>query len=89
MKRSVMGIFCVLALLFSCGLPVMAADTTTASSETIVETAADGKTGEVWMVLGIFTVTAVVTASAVIIPKWKKLKAAQKQKTNSEEKTKG
>lgn len=88
MKRSVMGIFCVLALLFSCGLPV-AADTTTISSEAVVETATNGKTGEVWMVLGIFTVTAVVTASAVVISKWKKLKTAQKQKTNSEEKTKG
>ncbi|MCI5844216.1 MAG: hypothetical protein MRZ94_00385 [Oscillospiraceae bacterium] len=84
MKRSVIGMFCVLALLFSCGLPA-AADTTAVSSEVTAETESDEKAGEVWMVLGIFTVTAVVTASAVIIPKWRKIKSAQKQKTDSEE----
>ena len=55
------------------------------ASEVTAETESDEKAGEVWMVLGIFTVTAVVTASAVIIPKWRKIKSAQKQKTDSEE----
>lgn len=85
MKQYMIGIFCVLALLFSCGLPA-AAETTAVSSEVAVETESDGKTGEVRMVLGIFTITAGITAASVVILKRKKTKAVEKQKTDSEEK---
>lgn len=86
MKRSVIGMFCVLALFFSCGLSA-AADTAAVSSAVtteLTETESDEKNEEVWMALGIFTVTAVVTASAVIIPKWRKITSSQKQKTDDE-----
>ncbi len=85
MKQYMMGMFCVLALFFSCGLPA-AAETTVVPSEVTEETESSGKTGEVWMVLGIFTVTAGITAASVIVSKWKRIKAAEKQKTDSKEK---